>query len=276
MLNLMMITNNVEIAKYAIDCGVDRIFIDLERIGKLERQGHLDTLISAHSMNDIVKMKKGIGDTELLVRLNPLYDGTKKEIDNAIENGADILMLPMFQTAEQLLKFNYYVNNRVKVMPLVETKSAYEDIDNIIKVDGITEIFIGLNDLHLSLGLTFMFEPLLNGMMENMSALFKNKQLPFGFGGVARIGEGELPAENIIREHIKIGSTSVILSRTFHRNAKSYSDLIRDMDLKEEVAKIRREENLALKRDESEVIRDHNITSSIINNIIQKRNGAIK
>ena len=37
----------------------------------------------------------------------------------------------------------------------------------------------------------------------------------FGFGGIARIGEGDLPSDNILGEHVRLGSQSVILSRTF-------------------------------------------------------------
>ena len=46
MLKLMYITNQPEIAKIADKNGVDRIFIDLEKIGKRERQGGMDTVQS--------------------------------------------------------------------------------------------------------------------------------------------------------------------------------------------------------------------------------------
>ena len=39
LLKLMYITNNVDVAKIAENNGVDRIFVDLEVIGKKERQG---------------------------------------------------------------------------------------------------------------------------------------------------------------------------------------------------------------------------------------------
>ncbi len=68
----MLITNNPEVAKYAEDCGVGRIFLDLEVNGKQERQGHLDTLISQHKMQDISEVKAKITRSKLLVRLNPM------------------------------------------------------------------------------------------------------------------------------------------------------------------------------------------------------------
>ena len=56
-LKLMYITNDVQIAGIAENCGVDWIFIDLEINGKEERQGHLDTVISRHHIDDVKRIK---------------------------------------------------------------------------------------------------------------------------------------------------------------------------------------------------------------------------
>ena len=74
MLTLMYITNDCSIAKIAEISGVDRIFIDLEINGKEERQGHLDTVISKHDINDVRKIKEVLCNAELLVRVNPIYE----------------------------------------------------------------------------------------------------------------------------------------------------------------------------------------------------------
>lgn len=49
MLKLMYITNDPAVAKIAADAGVDRIFIDMEVLGKAERQGGMDTVQSHHT-----------------------------------------------------------------------------------------------------------------------------------------------------------------------------------------------------------------------------------
>ena len=41
------------------------------------------------------------------------------------------------------------------------------------------------------------------------------KGLPYGFGGIAALGQGALPAEKVIAEHYHLGSTCAILSRSF-------------------------------------------------------------
>ncbi|MGN0550963.1 MAG: aldolase/citrate lyase family protein [Acutalibacteraceae bacterium] len=225
MLKLMYITNNPEIAKIAENSGVDRIFLDLEIIGKEERQGHLDTVISRHNVDDIVSLKDCLKKSELLVRSNPIYDGSKEEIDKIIEYGADIIMLPYFKTVEEVKTFLNIVNGRTKTCLLVETPEAVEVIDDILSLDGIDEVHIGLNDLHLGYGLTFMFELLSNGTVDMLCRKFKEKGIPYGFGGIASMGKGMLPSEHVIAEHYRLGSTRAILSRSFCN-----TDKIKDLD----------------------------------------------
>ena len=82
-------------------------------------------------------------------------------------------------------------------------------------IDGIDEIFVGLNDLSLGYGKKFMFELLTDGTVERLCEKFKAKGIPFGFGGIAALGKGMLPAERVIAEHYRLGSTCAILSRSF-------------------------------------------------------------
>jgi 2-keto-3-deoxy-L-rhamnonate aldolase RhmA len=214
-LKLMYITNQEEIARIADNSGVDWIFIDLEINGKDARQGHLDTVISRHSIDDVKKIKKILTNSELLVRVNPIYEGSKNEIDKVIKDGADIVMLPFFKTKEEVNLFVNFVNGRAKVCLLCETSEAVENIDSILTVPGIDYIHIGLNDLHLSYNMKFMFEPLVDGTVENLCKKINARGIPYGFGGIAQLGEGEVSAENIIAEHYRLGSNMVILSRSF-------------------------------------------------------------
>lgn len=214
-LKLMYITNDTDVAKIAEDAGVDRIFVDLEIIGKQERQGGMDTVQSKHSLDDIIKIKKIISKSELLVRSNPIHSGSRVEIDTIIKNGADIVMLPYFKTVEEVKLFLSYVNGRAKTMLLFETPESVEIADDILDLDGIDELFIGLNDLSLGYKKKFMFELLADGTVEKLCLKFRLKGFKYGFGGIAAIGTGTLPAETILREHYRLGSSSVILSRSF-------------------------------------------------------------
>jgi 2-keto-3-deoxy-L-rhamnonate aldolase RhmA len=223
----MYVTNNPQVATIAQDAGVDRIFVDMEYIGKDIRQGGMDTVQSHHTYEDVRNIKSTISGAELLVRCNPIHEATAdycssaEEIDEIVKCGADIIMLPFFKTAEEVKTFVELVGGRVKTMPLIETREAAECIDEILEIDGIDELYIGLNDLHLSYGLTFMFQLLADGTVERLTNKIKAKGIPYGFGGIARIGDGILPAENILTEHYRLGSTAVILSRTFCNTAKT-------------------------------------------------------
>lgn len=214
-LKLMYITNNESIARIAEDSGADWIFIDLEINGKEDRQGHLDTVISRHSIEDVKKIKKVLKKSELLVRVNPIFEGSKHEIDKVINDGADIVMLPFFKKKHEVEKFINYVAGRAKTCLLCETAEAVENIDDILNLEGIDLIHIGLNDLQLSYKMKFMFELLTDGTVEMLCNKFKDKGIPYGFGGIAGLGQGDLPAENIIGEHYRLGSSMAILSRSF-------------------------------------------------------------
>lgn len=234
------ITNCPEIARYVSRHGVARIFVDLEINGKEARQGHLSTVISRHAFEDIAPVRSAIGNTELLVRLNPLYAGSQEEIDRAIALGADWLMLPMFQQTEEVAQFCDMIQGRARFIPLVETPSAVQALKDVVRIKGVDELYIGLNDLHLALGQRFMFEPLANGMLEEIAGIIRTAGLPFGFGGIARAGEGLLPAEFILGEHARLGSARVILSRTFHRQARTLDALIQEMDFSAEIEQLNR------------------------------------
>lgn len=214
-MKLMFITNRDEIALAAERAGVDRIFVDLETIGKQERQGGMDTVQSRHTVDDVRRIRKLIHKSELLVRVNQIYEDTEKEIDEVIEAGADILMLPYFKTAAQVERFLKAVDGRVKTILLFETPESVDNIEEILALPGIDEVYVGINDLHLGYGRTFMFELVADGTVERICKIFREKGYTYGFGGIARIGEGMLPAELVLSEHVRWGSQIVILARAF-------------------------------------------------------------
>ncbi|MDE5755552.1 MAG: aldolase [Clostridia bacterium] len=214
-LKLMYITNNTEVALIAEKYGVNRIWVDLEKLGKEERQHGLNTVKSNHTIQDVVKIKSVLTTSELLVRINCWNKNSKNEIENVIAAGADVIMLPMWKKLEEVQSFIHAVNNRAKTVLLLETKEAEQCLDLVLECCCPDEIHIGLNDLHLSYGLKFMFELLANGTVERICDKLKKTNIPYGFGGIAKIGQGMLPAEKILLEHYRLGSTRVILSRSF-------------------------------------------------------------
>lgn len=221
MLNLMYITNNPEVAKIAEESGVNWIFVDMEIFGKDDRQRGLDTVQNHHTIDDIRHIKSVLRKAKVLVRINSFYQNfegnsySKKEIDAAIEAGADILMLPYFHTVKEVEDFIGYVDGRVQTCLLLETPEAAILIDEILNVSGIDMVHIGLNDLHLALNLKFMFQLLTNGTVDSLANKIKARGIPFGFGGIANLHGGTLPGSYVLKEHYRLGSSMVILGRSF-------------------------------------------------------------
>ena len=210
----MYITNRPEVAHIAELSGVDRIFVDLETIGKQERQGGMDTVQSHHTLDDVAVVGNSIDRAELLVRSNPIHPGSRAEIDTIVSNGADVIMLPYFKTVNEAAKFIDLVAGRAKTSLLVETAEAVEQIDAILSLEGIDEIHIGLNDLHLAYGMKFMFELLTDGTVERLGCKILARGIPYGFGGIARLGAGALPSEAVIKEHYRLGRFCRVASVT--------------------------------------------------------------
>jgi len=237
-MNLMILAADPQSAIEAQNAGVDRIFYDLEWIGKAERQHGRNTVKSNNNIDDIPAVREVLNESELLVRTNPIHAYSKEEVEKAIAYGADVLMLPMVMDQHDVEQYVEMVAGRAKVCIMIETAAAMARLDKILAIPGVDELFIGLNDLHISMGLTFMFELLSDGLVEYIAQKCNKVGMPFGFGGIARIGEGDLPSDNILGEHVRLGSTSVILSRTF-KGVVGVDKNARKIDLSEEVLKVR-------------------------------------
>ena len=110
-LKLMYITNRPDVAEVAEINGVDRIFVDLEYIGKAERQGGMDTVQNRHTIEDIREVRSVVVKSELLVRCNPIHEATEEygssaeEIEAIVDAGANIIMLPYFKTVSEVETF---------------------------------------------------------------------------------------------------------------------------------------------------------------------------
>lgn len=276
-ITLMYITNDVRLANIAQDAGVDRVWIDMEYKGKEERQAGMNTVKSNHTVEDVKRLRPVVTSSALQVRVNPLDDCSKSEIDEVISAGADYVMLPMYRTKDDVERFISLVGGRAKTILLLETKEAAENIEDYIDVPGIDEIHIGLNDLHLAYGKTFMFELIIDGTVERLATILREHNVRFGFGGMARIGYGMLPAEKILTQHYAWGSQMAILSRGFcDANLVSDPETVRD-DFVVGVQRIREKEkeieNFTRKDFEANYAEIGPIVANIVENIKAKRAG---
>lgn len=217
----MYITKDPKIALIAEDAGVDRIFLDMEYIEKQSRQNGRKSVLNHHTPEDVAAVRKVIHRSDVLVRVNAIHDASayygpsEEEIEEVIKAGADVVMLPYFKTKEEVERFLNIVDGRARTQLLLETPEAADLADEILKIKGIDEVHLGINDLCIGYGKKFMFEMLTDGTVERLCEKCRNAGIPYGFGGIASPGKGLLPAEYVLKEHYRLGSSAVILSRSF-------------------------------------------------------------
>jgi len=256
---LMLMTSAPDIAKEALRAGVDRIFVDLEIAGKAERQRGRSTIISGHTLEDVRAVREVVPTGRLLVRIDPPGQGMREQVDDVVAAGADIVMLPYFTTPEEVRVFVDALGGRATALLLVETAAALARIEPILAISGVDEIHVGLNDLHRSLGLSFMYEILAAGLLDLVAERVRGCGRPvrFGFGGGALLdAKHPVAPADVLREHARLGSTMIILSRTFTGDAPDVKTLRERVDLTGEVRRIREVLDEARRRDVAETERD--------------------
>lgn len=216
---LTLLTNDPGLAREADRAGVTRIGIDFESLGKAERQAGHDTRLSQHCWKDLEAICANLDRANAFVRINPLHEGTKGEIETALSIGARVVMLPYFSTAEQVRRFVDLVAGRARTIALVETMASLFRLREILERSAIDEIMIGLNDLRLEAKLS-PFEILTSPILDSVAAEVRRAGRPISIGGVARLGDASLPfgSELVLAQYARLGSSGSWLSRSFFKN----------------------------------------------------------
>src|SRR5438874_7870784 len=150
---LSLWTADPVLARSADEAGIDRIGVDLERLGKADRQHGLGTWISPHTERDLASVRPALERARLFVRVNPLHAGSPREVEAVLRAGAEVVMLPMAADPREVERFVDLVEGRALVVLLVERIEALRRLDELVAVAGVGEVHIGMNDLALSLGL---------------------------------------------------------------------------------------------------------------------------
>jgi hypothetical protein len=223
-----LITSDPALAEHADAAGVDCIGVDIERLNKSARQGHVpNARISDHELSDLGALRSVARRAAMFARLNALHDCSKREVESALAYGATVIMIPFFTTCEEVDRFVRLVDGRAQVVLLLETAAAAVRLHEILAVSGVDEVMVGLNDLHLSIGLANPFELVASDFMTMVSDLVRGRGIRFGFGGLARAGDDGLPipSDLVLAQHARLASTSAWISRSFLGPASDSIDL---------------------------------------------------
>ena len=199
--------------------------IYLDRLGKAERQQGLNTWISPHRLDELGAVAGALERAAPFARTNPVHAGTEHEVRGLLRQGATVLMLPMFRAPEEVARFVGCVDGGATVVLLLETIEALERVDEIVAVDGVNEVHVGLNDLALALGLPNRFAVLCSPAMERISAASRRRAAvrlrrdrPRGRSGLP------IPSDLIYAQYARLGGRAALVSRVFGAEATDLCD----------------------------------------------------
>jgi 2-dehydro-3-deoxyglucarate aldolase len=203
---------NSSIAEIMGMSGYDWIAIDLEH-------GTIDV----SQLPDLFRALE-LGNTLPLVRL---AQGLPKDCKRALDAGAGCVIVPMVESAEQLnlvkdacrwppsgnrgvgfsranLFGKYFEDYRAEaqepiLVAMIEHIEAVENLESILKVEGLDAILVGPYDLSASMGITGKFqEQIFSEVMTKIRVLSNKFGIPFGMHVVA-------PQPESVQEKIKDG-----------------------------------------------------------------------
>ena len=244
---LTLWTDDPELATRADAAGVDRIGVDLERRGKAERQRGLGTWISPHRHEDLDAVRAALTDAAPFARVDPFFAGTARQLDEVLDRGAKVVMLPMAASPSEVSDFADLVDGAATVVLLVESYEGIRRLPELVAIDGVDEVHIGLNDLALSLGVRNRWLALADDLTVRAGSIVTGAGKRFGLGAVGRPGDRGLPipVDLVYAQYPRTGATAALLSRSFFRDGEGE-------DLAADIGMLREELSAWWKRDEAD------------------------
>ncbi len=213
---LTLWTNDPEYARWAETAGITRAGLDLETIGKNERQKNHSTWVSSHTIEDFPKIIPELNTSQVFARINPIHSGTKEEINQLLRLGVDIIMLPNFTVVAEVEDALNLIQGRATLVPLVERRAAIACIPHLAKL-GISEIHVGLNDLSIELKLNNRLHLLSLSLMDEIAHEAHKSELTLCVGGLGRANDRSLPipSDLVYAQLGRLKANGSLIARSF-------------------------------------------------------------
>jgi hypothetical protein len=228
-----------------VSAGIDIVIVDWEHRGKDGRQSGTDTEINRHTVEDLRRVR-ACTRARLLCRVNAFGEWTRGEVEDAVEAGADEIMLPMVRTPREVEATLDLADGRARVGILVETVAAVAGARALASLP-LSRVYVGLNDLAIERGSANLFEAVVDGTVERVRERF---DVPFGFGGLTLPDRGApVPCRLLVAEMARLGCSFSFLRRSFWRDIEGLNPRV-------EVPRIRTALAAAAGRTPGEVERD--------------------
>jgi hypothetical protein len=211
---LFLFATDRELIGRAEAAGIDGFVVDWESLDKRRRQAGADTQINADTLEDLVQVRRKT-KARVLCRLNGFGAWSAREIEQAVEAGADELLLPMVRDPAEVETALSLVRGRCGLGILIETVAVFDHLDVLASLP-LCRAYVGLNDLALQRRTPNLFAALVDGTLERARAPFR---LPFGFAALTLPDRGEpIPCRLLIGEMARLGCSFTFLRRSFYRD----------------------------------------------------------
>lgn len=213
-LQLFLFAIDAPLLARSIDAGIDGVIVDWECRGKHVRQAGADTEINAHTLEDLVRVRASTRAT-VVCRVNAPAERGLAEIEDAIEGGADEVLIPMVRTPGDVERALAVADGRVGVGVLIETAEAVANAAEIGRLP-LTRVYLGLNDLAIDRGADSIFTALTDGTVDRVR---QSVDVPFGVAGVTDPDCGNpIPCRLLIAELARLEADFTFLRRAFRRD----------------------------------------------------------
>ena len=211
-LDLFVFTVDPCFARDVVGAGAAGLVVDWERRGKHRRQAGEGTEINEHTVADLARVRAATPG-RILCRLNAVGPWTAGEVEAAVDGGADEVLLPMVRTPDEVDRALDLVAGRVGLGILVETNAAVRRVAELT-ARPLSRVYVGLNDLRIDRGSTVLFEPLVDGTVDEVRA---ECGVPFGVAGLTVPGGGHpVPTRLLAGELARLDASFTFLRRSFH------------------------------------------------------------
>ena len=216
-MNLFLFHKETYLTEQALDAGINGIVIDWENKGKVIRQNGFETEINAHTKDTLIDAGKY--KTHIMCRVNGYPHFSENEIYDAINLGADEILVPMLKSINQVEKILKIVNNQCLLSILIETPEALEAERGFLH-ENIHRYYFGLNDLNIAYQSSNLFSPILEKSFDYIKGLPYN----FGFAGLTHFSLGKpIPSKLLLAEMLRLGMNFSFLRRSFYRDLEKYT-----------------------------------------------------
>jgi 2-keto-3-deoxy-L-rhamnonate aldolase RhmA len=209
---LLLFATDTALVEEAARAGMDGFIVDWERRGKARRQAGEGTQINYDTLSDLRRVR-AVTDATVICRLNGFGAWTPREVDQAIDAGADELLLPMVRGSEEVDRTLEMVGDRCGLGILIETRQGVRATPDLV-TRPLSRVYVGLNDLRIDRGSNELFEPLVDGTVERVRS--HAGALRFGVAGLTLPDRGDpVPSRLLAAELLRIGADFTFLRRSF-------------------------------------------------------------